>query len=454
MEGASEEGGFVGEGGEAALEDALDIADEDAVVGDGDSGAFGVGDAAEHLVAVDHASAAGDGEAVGGEVAGRAGSCDGLEDEVLAGVLSEPAGDFDAADVVGEGVVGAGFEDEDTVAVLEAVDGLDVADIGGEVAADAGEEDGEGGEGDVRWGFGDGLEDGLGVADDEVGPEAEGSEDGGEFAFLDDEGEAVVVEGVADDLDLGEDEASLGRAGVDGDDEEDEGALADEVAEEGGWCPAEAAEEVDESEAGFGDALACEGRDGGPWDAEAVEFLAEGGVVGGEVGLVEDDEDGFGGCAEAFEEGAFPVAPGVEGGDEEADVGLAEDVLGAVDAEASEFGGVVESGGVEEDDGAESGEFHGLVDGVGGGSGDVGDDGDGLAGEGVDEGGFAGVGAAEDGDVEAVGERGGVHGVSSGLKPRRRTEAAERRASSSVRERVAVSTRRSVMSRRVWRWRR
>ena len=75
-----------------------------------------------------------------------------------------------------------------------------------------------------------------------------------------------------------------------------------------------------------------------------------------------------------------------------------------------------ESGGVDKDHGAHPGQLEGFVHRIGGGPGHRGDQGDGLAGEGVDEGGLPGVAVAEKPDMEPAGP-GGVLDAHGGSLP-------------------------------------
>ncbi|MNV61687.1 hypothetical protein D3C71_1542080 [compost metagenome] len=66
-----------------------------------------------------------------------------LNRKLLPGLLSQPAGDFDSADIVGLPVMTASFRDKHLVAVPQPGDRLDSADQAGKVALIAGEQDRE-----------------------------------------------------------------------------------------------------------------------------------------------------------------------------------------------------------------------------------------------------------------------------------------------------------------------
>ena len=63
------------------------------------------------------------------------------------------------------------------------------------------------------------------------------------------------------------------------------------------------------------------------------------------------------------------------------------------------IGEVEESWAIEKGEGFSALELHSMVDDVGGGAGDVGDDGSKLSDEAVEEGGFSDVGCSDDSDV-------------------------------------------------------
>lgn len=112
-----------GEGFKGTFEKSETAGDDQSVIGDGDAGLPAAEDAAEHFSSVPHAGAAVNDEFAGGEVLREVVSLDGCKPEGAADELIQPAGDFDASDVVFDGMVGASFGDEDTVSRTEGVDG-------------------------------------------------------------------------------------------------------------------------------------------------------------------------------------------------------------------------------------------------------------------------------------------------------------------------------------------
>jgi hypothetical protein len=112
-----------GEGFEGTFEKSETAGDDQSVIGDGDTGLPAAEDAAEHFSSIPHAGAAVNDEFVGGEVLREVVSLDGCKLERAANELIQPARDFDASDVVSDGMMGASFGDEDAVARAEGVDG-------------------------------------------------------------------------------------------------------------------------------------------------------------------------------------------------------------------------------------------------------------------------------------------------------------------------------------------
>ena len=174
-----------------------------------------------------------DHERVGGEVFGEIVTLDRVDLQLAPGVLREPAGDLHPPDVVGYGVVAARLGDEDAVARPQALDGQRSLHLRGEIALEAGEEDGEAGHGDLAGRVGSHLEEGLGVGDHQPRWPVEPLQGALELPFFDHEGHGVGVEQVADGLDLGQDQAALGRLLVDGHHQHGQLSRSHQVAEDG-----------------------------------------------------------------------------------------------------------------------------------------------------------------------------------------------------------------------------
>ena len=137
-----------------------------------------------------------------------------------------------------------------------------------------------------------------------------------------------------------------------------------------------------------------------------------------QVGLVEDHEqrDVFG--ADEREDLQLAGAePELRLGDEQGHVGLVQHVARPPDAQLAQRALVVEAGRVDDGDGPQGQQLHGLVDRVGRGALHLRNDGDLLAGQGVDEAGLADVAPAEERDVYALalGCLVEAHNVSTGL---------------------------------------
>ena len=119
-----------------------------------------------------------------------------------------------------------------------------------------------------------------------------------------------------------------------------------------------------------------------------------------QVDLVEHDDDRRLALPELVEDAVLELAPGAGLGDEDAEVGAVEDLHRALRAQLAEGADVVDAGRVDEQHRAERQELHRLLDRVGRRAGELADDGDLLAGDGVEQARLADVAAAEDADVE------------------------------------------------------
>lgn len=377
------------------------MGEHEAVVGDGDLMLEGGAESGAELLGGDDASTALNDNGIVGDGALDWGvASEDVEVEGFACVVGNEVGEFDAADVFAGDVVGAGFEEEEAVAVVEAVDGEGALDVLIEESFGAGEEDAEGGEGDVVGDDAGDLVEGLAVGDDEPRGAGKGGERLGELLWLTIEGYGVVVEDVAQDLYLGEYHSAFGGGGVDGCDEEDDVVGGEDGAEERGVDVGGGGEGgLDEVEQGLteGGVVDGEGEDGG--GELGLDGGNEVGVGGVKVDLGADDEVRDGGRLARLEKISLGEAEIVLGEKEYGEVHLGELVVGALDTEGTEVAEVVEAGGIDEDDGAYARDFHRLTDGVGGGAGGVGDNGDGLIGEEIEQGTLAEIASSEDADM-------------------------------------------------------
>lgn len=112
-----------GEGAQRPLKDAQTIGDDQAVVGYRHPCPTTLEDAVEHQPAIPHARAAMNDQLVGRQVVGEVLSLDGGKLQRTADILAEPFGDFDAADVVVDGVVAARFGNKYPIARTKGIDG-------------------------------------------------------------------------------------------------------------------------------------------------------------------------------------------------------------------------------------------------------------------------------------------------------------------------------------------
>ena len=106
-----------------------------------------------------------------------------------------------------------------------------------EITFAAGQHYAETGQGYVLGYGGVGFEEDLAVGDDELRTWVHGPEEGVDFAFFDDDGDAVMVEDIAYHLNLWQYHPAFRGFAVDGCDEEDDIAIADEVAHQGRGMP-------------------------------------------------------------------------------------------------------------------------------------------------------------------------------------------------------------------------
>jgi len=126
-----------------------------------------------------------------------------------------------------------------------------------------------------------------------------------------------------------------------------------------------------------------------------------------QVGLVEQHKQPLPGSNAGSDGGeGVPEGPGPGGVEHQEDEGgFREGGVGAVDADGLDgVAGFADAGGVDEAEG-DAGDVDGVLDGVSGGAGDVGDYGAVLAEQGVEQGALAGVDGSDDGDGDAVLDR-------------------------------------------------
>lgn len=116
--------------------------------------------------------------------------------------------------------MGAGFEHENPVVVAEGGDFPGALEVVAEVSFVVCQYDAEAGEGNFGRQEGCHFAECLAVGDDEVRRGGMCREVGGEFLGLQDDGDAAVVEDVAEHLYLGQDQSACGSLGVDGRDEQ------------------------------------------------------------------------------------------------------------------------------------------------------------------------------------------------------------------------------------------
>ena len=133
-------------------------------------------------------------------------------------------------------MVRTAFSNEDRIAVVQFFDGRDAADGRFQQALVPGHEDGERRQAHIQRRVGRDFGKDLAVRNDQGRFLAQAVQGMAQFIFFDDDGGAVVVDDFTDCLLLGQDEAPFRRGRVDGNDEDDEVAALDEVADDGRGC--------------------------------------------------------------------------------------------------------------------------------------------------------------------------------------------------------------------------
>ena len=214
---------------QASAQNPVHLGDGHAVVDHGDAGGLGDGDPVLHGGLVEHTAAAVDHQVEAGKVLGELSA--GAKGEVknLSGVIPNPAGDLHRADVVALAVVGAALGDQDPVPVLQLGKGLRPGGQCGKLAFVPGEENGKGGKWDRRRNQGRDFSKGLGVCDHQARRFFQPIQHGGELFRLAADGDAVQVQQLPKRLLLGQDQAALGGAFVNGDDQNDRVAGGDQI---------------------------------------------------------------------------------------------------------------------------------------------------------------------------------------------------------------------------------
>ena len=101
----------IGEGAEGAAEDAVDVGDGDAVVGDGHALLLCAADAVLHFLFVQHARAAVNNQFIFAQIFGEACAAGPFKLRLCAGKFFNPGGQFNGADVAALAVMSTAFAD-------------------------------------------------------------------------------------------------------------------------------------------------------------------------------------------------------------------------------------------------------------------------------------------------------------------------------------------------------
>jgi len=247
---------------------------------------------------------------------------------------------------------------------------------------------------------------GLRVGHDEAGRGLQTVQGLAQLVFLDHQTTGVVVEQVANGLNLGQDQTPFGSFLVNRDHQQNQFAGADQVANDG--------RTVDEFrrcqvEQGLAEAVESKALRGGGFDM--ADFLSR---QPGEprrfgschIHLVEHHQDRHPPTLELGEDFRFKPTPSAGLGHQHPQISSIEHLPGFANTQPSQLAFVVHTGRVNEHHRTQGEELHGFFDRVGGGAGDGGHNRDLLAGDGVEQAGLAHVAPAEEGDVKAQGFRG------------------------------------------------
>ena len=244
------------------------------------------------------------------------------------------------------------------------------------------------------------LQEALRVGDDERGRAPETVERVAQFALLDDDAVRVVVEHVADGVDLRQDQPAFGRFEVNRHDQHHQFAGRDQVAEDRGRVDEILRRGADQRLAQVQDAFprAGDGRD--PRDFPRLQLGDRLRVRRREVRLVEHDHDRRFPRGQLGQDALLERAPGRRLGDDQAEVGPVEHLPRPLHAQFAERADVVNARRVNEQHRPDRQQLHRLLDRVGGRAGHVGDDRDVLPRQAVQQRRLADVAPAEDADVQ------------------------------------------------------
>ena len=364
--------------------------DAHAVVGDGNPRFCRSLNPGKHLAAVQHTAAAVNDQFVFGQVVRIVASRVNGHIKVRADVLTEPVRDLDAPDVVICRVVRTGFGDQNLVACFECVDRGGPARHELHIAFQSGKEDRERGAGDFRRSLRDHFGYDLRVAHHEVRRGTELIQHPFVAGFLDGDDGGVGIKSIADRLDLRKNEAPFWRLNVDGDDEHRRSVRTQEVADQRGGGDEIFRHVFDQRLFECGKTgVAAVSADAACGDDRPDSRVAEFGqkcVAGSaEIAFVDDRDDGDVFLFCLGENGFFRRVPVIRFTEDDRDVRAVECLPAPFDALSAEFGGVVDSGGIEEDDRAEWEQFHAFFYYVGCGSGNGGGDGGILSGDQIEK---------------------------------------------------------------------
>ena len=160
-----------------------------------------------------------------------------FEFKFTAGILSEPGGDFDPADIIALNMVRTGFGNQYPVTVVQLVDFLCAAEENADIAFVTGKQGGKSGHFDFRRNFGSNFHDNLRIGDYQSRRLFQVSQHRFQIMLFGNNGDGVAVENFPQNLNLRQNQPAFGRRQVDRHDQYHGIAGFDQIAGQQGIFP-------------------------------------------------------------------------------------------------------------------------------------------------------------------------------------------------------------------------
>ena len=350
---------------------------------------------------------------VAAKILRKAGARGGLEADLRAGLLTDPGGELDRADIAALPVMRTSLGDQDEIAVLKRIDLAGALHRFVQKAFVAGHQNGEGGHGNlVRHNLGHFAKN-LTVGNDEARFGVSVAVRPGQSVqcfrksvLLDTDRNRVRVQEPADHHLLGQNEPSLGRRLVDRDHEEHDFRGVHQILDERRMAAVRAAASGNlllECE----DPLPCQRADKQDvMKAIAGKIRGKSVLIRNQVGLVADDQvRNLFLCKELHQLPVGFCGAAYRVDHQNGKVSAVENSLRPLHALFSQRPLVVKSGRIDDHDGPQGQQLHGFGHRIGRGALYIGDHGDLLACDGVDKTRFARISAAKESDMYSLTRR-------------------------------------------------